>query len=544
MFPPLSPAQVKRIAAFGAERAVSAGEILVEQGAHDVPMFVILEGSVVIEHPGLGGDAIVTTQGANEFTGEVDLLSGRRALVRLRVVEAGRVLEVPQPRLRTLVQTDAELSELFLRAFILRRMGLIAEARGDVVLIGSRHSPDTMRIQEFLTRNTHPYVYLDVESDLQVERMLCGFGLGVDEIPVLICRGERVQKNPTDEEVAECLGFNAALDPARIRDVVVVGAGPAGLAAAVYGASEGLDVLVLEGHAPGGQAGTSSKIENYLGFPTGISGAALAGRAFTQAEKFGAEVLIARAAARLVGDCRPYEIALGDGTSVHARTVVIASGAQYRKLPLENVQRFEGVGVYYGATHLESQRCGSDEVIIVGGGNSAGQAAIFLARTTAHVHILVRGAGLADSMSRYLIRRIEETPNITLRPHTEVVALEGGDHLEHVTWHDRKSDVRTVTDVRHLFLMTGAAPNTRWLGSNVAIDDKGFVKTGADLGDGDLAPHVAAGRWLTRKPLHLETSRPGIFAVGDVRANSTKRVASAVGEGAVCISLVHRVLAE
>jgi thioredoxin reductase (NADPH) len=540
-FPALTPAQVSRLSSHGRERAVRQGEILVEPGHRDVSMFVVLEGAIEIVHPEPGGERLITVHHERQFTGEINMVTGRRSLVTARVRSAGRVLEIPMARLRAVVQTDAELSELFLRAFILRRLGLIAEHQGDVVLVGSRHSAATLRIQEFLTRNGHPHVCLDVDSDPKVQGLLDGFHVGIDEVPVLICRGERVLKNPTNEEVAECLGLNAPIDATQLRDVVVVGAGPAGLAAAVYAASEGLDVLVIEPHAPGGQAGSSSKIENYLGFPTGISGAALAGRAFTQAEKFGAEVVIGKSAVRLHCDQRPYEVELSGGARVRTKAIVIASGVQYRKPEIEGLARFDGVGVYYGATYLESQRCEGDDVVIVGGANSAGQAAVFLSQTARRVHVLVRGPGLAESMSKYLIRRIEETPNITLRTRTQIVALEGDEHLERIVVHDAARAARETLPMRHVFMMTGAAPNTRWLDGCLALDDKGFIKTGLDLGADDLQHE----KWpLARPPSHLETSLPAVFAVGDVRANSTKRVASAVGEGSVCIQLVHRAIAE
>jgi thioredoxin reductase (NADPH) len=363
----------------------------------------------------------------------------------------------------------------------------------------------------------------------------------VSDVPVLICRGERVLKNPSNAEVAECLGFNVKSDPGVIRDVVVVGAGPAGLAAAVYGASEGLDVLVLEASAPGGQAGSSSKIENYLGFPTGISGMALAQRALTQAEKFGARIVIARTALRLHCDETPYRIETTEGESVRARAIVVATGAQYRKLDLPDLARFEGLGIYYGATFVEAQRCASEAVIVVGGGNSAGQAATFLAQSSAHVHILVRSSGLSATMSRYLIRRIEETPNITLHARTQIVALSGAEHLEEVAWIDDATRERSVHPIRHVFSMAGAKPNTEWLQDCVKLDDKGFILTGADLAWNPAGPARSSA---SRAPLLLETSLPKVFAVGDVRANSVKRVASGVGEGSVCIQLVHKVLAE
>jgi len=358
---------------------------------------------------------------------------------------------------------------------------------------------------------------------------------------VLVCRGEIVLRNPSNLRIAECLGFNATLEASRIHDLVVVGAGPAGLAAAVYGASEGLGVLVIEEDAPGGQAGSSSKIENYLGFPTGISGQALAARAFAQAQKFGTQVVIAKSATRFSCDRRPYQVDVGDPSPVRARCVVIATGAEYRKPPLESLPRFEGVGVYYLATFMEAQLCVNEEVAVVGGGNSAGQAAVFLAQTAKRVHILVRSAGLAQTMSRYLIRRIEEHPGIVLHPHTELTALDGDSHLERVRWRTGRSAAEEDHAIRHVFVMTGAIPATQWLDGCVVLDANRFVKTGADLSQEELS----GARWpLTRSPFLLETTLPGVFAVGDVRAGSIKRVASAVGEGSIVVSFVHRVLEE
>jgi thioredoxin reductase (NADPH) len=357
---------------------------------------------------------------------------------------------------------------------------------------------------------------------------------------VLICRGDSVLRNPSNQRIAECLGFNEAIDQTQGRDVVIVGAGPAGLAAAVYAASEGLDALVIESSAPGGQAGSSSRIENYLGFPTGISGQELAARAYAQAEKFGAEIVVARDAVELSCDGgQRYAVRIDGGAVVPARSVIIASGAHYRKPALENLSAFEGVGVYYGATPMEAQLCAGEEVVIVGGGNSAGQAAVFLAQTVKHVHMLVRASGLADTMSRYLVRRIEDNPAITLRTHCELTNLEGNGHLQQVSWHDSQRDVAETHDIRHLFIMTGAVPNTSWLDGCVSLDSNGFIRTGADLSPNDLA----AAQWpLARPPYLLETTRPGVFAVGDVRSGNIKRVASAVGEGAIAVAFVHQVL--
>ncbi len=541
VFPTLTPAQIARIAAHGHVRPVQPGEVLVEPGEKNVRFFIVNTGQVEIVQPSGTTENLVALFRPGQFTGEINMLSGRRGLLRARATEAGEVIELNREHLLALVQTDGELSEILMRAFILRRVELIAHGFGDVVVLGSSHSPGTLRIKDFLTRNGHPYSYIDLDHDTSVQDLLDRFHVTAAEVPVLICRGEVVLRNPTNGQIAECLGFNEAIDQTRLRDVVIVGAGPAGLAAAVYAASEGLDVLVLETNAPGGQAGSSSKIENYLGFPMGISGQELAARAYTQAQKFGAQLIIAKGAKRLACDRKPYAIEIDNGLRVPARTVIIATGAEYRRLSLENLSQFEGAGVYYGATFVEAQLCGGEEVIVVGGGNSAGQAAVFLAQTARRVHILVRSDGLTESMSRYLIRRIEETPAIVLRPHTEITALEGGDHLERVRWRNNKTGNFGVHDIRHVFVMTGAVPNTRWLDGCVTLDAKGFIKTGLGLSQEDLA----TAHWtLARAPYLLETSLPGVFAAGDVRGGNIKRVASAVGEGSIAVAFVHQVLHE
>jgi thioredoxin reductase (NADPH) len=479
------------------------------------------------------------------------MLLGRRALMRLRVSESGEVIQLTRDQLHELIQTDAELSEVLMKALIYRRTALVAQGLGDVLLIGCVRVAATLRIKEFLTRNGHPFEYLDLDRDADVRDLLGRFHVDEAEIPVMICRGEAVLKNPSNQEIAACLGFNDRIDHDRLRDVVIVGAGPAGLSAAVYAASEGLDALVIEASSPGGQAGSSSRIENYLGFPTGISGHELAARAYAQAQKFGAVVMIAKGAAELTcerdvgvvtrGTRALRGVRLNDGATIPARTVMIATGARYRKPSLANLAQFEGAGVYYSATFMEeAQLRDSDEVIVVGGANSAGQAAIFLARAGRRVHLLVRSHNLSAGMSRYLVRRIEETPAIQLRTSTEIVALEGNGHLERVQWRDGTGAV-TSHDVRHVFLMTGAEANTAWLNNCVTLDEKGFIKTGPDLTQEDLA----AAQWpLERSPYLLETSLPGVFAVGDVRCGNVKRVASAVGEGSIAVSFVHRALAE
>jgi thioredoxin reductase (NADPH) len=541
MFPKFTDAQLARIAAWGRRRAIERGEMLFEVGEPAPHFFVVVAGRIEVVQIGRQGETLVAVHGPGQFTGEVNMLSGRRSLVRARAAESGEVIEMDRERMLELVQRDAEISEIMMRAFIVRRVELISHGLGDVVLIGSRHCAGTLRVKEFLTRNAHPYNYIDLDRDEDVQGLLDRFQVSEHDIPVLICRGEQVLRNPDNAAIAECLGLNERLDADNIHDLIVVGAGPAGLSAAVYAASEGLDVLVLEATAPGGQAGSSSKIENYLGFPTGISGQALAGRAYTQARKFGAHVRIAQPAAGFRCEGRPYAIGIGGGGTVRARTVVVATGAVYRKPPLESLGRFEGLGVYYGATFMEAQLCTGEDVIVIGGGNSAGQAAVFLAQTARRVHLLVRSGGLAATMSRYLIRRIEDHPAITLHTHTEVVALEGETHLERVRWRDGVSGRIQEHAIRHVFVMAGAIPATEWVDGCLALDGNGFIKTGPELSGEELAE----ADWpLERAPYLLETSVPGVFAVGDVRSGNIKRVASAVGEGSIAISFVHRVLAE
>lgn len=532
--------QVNHIEKYGRVREVHTGEILVEQGDVAPPFYVIIAGELEILRPFGTHETLVTVHRSGQFTGEVNMLSGRRSLVRARVTKPGKVIELDRQQMLSLVQTDAEVSSILMRAFILRRVELIAAGVGDIVLVGSTYSASTLRIKEFLMRNGHPYSYIDLERDPDVQNLLDSFRVSANEIPVLICRGQLVLRNPSNQEIAECLGFNESIDEAHVRDLVIIGAGPSGLAAAVYGASEGLDVLMLEMSSPGGQAGSSSRIENYLGFPTGISGQELAGRAYNQAQKFGAHMLVARAA-RLICDTNPYIVELENGTRISTRTVIIATGAQYRKLPLENLSRFEGAGVYYAASFVETQLCRGDEVIVVGGGNSAGQAAVFLAQIARRVYMLVRSNSLEASMSRYLIRRIENNDAIIFRPQTEIVTLEGKDHLESVYWRNKQTGQTEKHEIRHIFTMTGADPNTGWLDGCIALDDKGFIKTGPDLLPNNLS---TAGWPLPRQPYLLETSLPGVLAVGDVRSDSIKRVASAVGEGSNAISFVHKILQE
>jgi thioredoxin reductase (NADPH) len=446
------------------------------------------------------------------------------------------LLEIRDEQLRLILQTDSEISEIVMRAYILRRVGLIGSQTGDVVLIGSAHSRDTLRVQQFLTRNSFPFVNLDLDRDALAAELLIRCSVTAREIPIVLCRGELVLKNPSNGEIAACLGLNQEINDERIRDLIVVGAGVAGLAAAVYAASEGLDVLVFETGNPGGQAGSSSKIENYLGFPTGISGLALAARALIQARKFGAEIRTAFSAMRLICDRRPYAVEHSQGHSVRARSVIIATGAEYRRLDIADADRYLGVGIYFAATPTEAKRCKDEEVIVVGGGNSAGQAAAFLASSARHVHLLVRSNALSQSMSQYLLQRIERADNITTHTNTEIVALEGRGYLERVIWQSADATNPAVQSIGHVFLMTGALPSSRWVQGCVASNETGFILTGPDLqGAGGDAPN-----WTEAyPPQSYETNLPGIFAVGDVRCGSVKRVAAAVGEGSACVQQVH-----
>jgi len=538
-FPVLTAPQIARVKGSGKSRRVEPGEVLFAPGDTGVPFFVLLSGAMEIVQPSLSGEYPIAKHLAGEFTGEMTMISGHRCLVLGRVTEAGEFLELSGEALRSLIGRDAELSEIFMRAFILRRLELIKQNRSGVTLMGSRYSAKTLQLREFLTRNGFPYSYVDLDLDRTSQDLLDRFEIKPEEVPVVICSNRGVMRNPSIQKLADCLGFNALIDDSQIRDVIIVGAGPSGLAAAVYAASEGLDVLVIETESPGGQAGSSSKIENYLGFPTGVSGQELATRAITQAEKFGAKMMIARNVVRL--DCakRPYKVVLDDGRSLMARAVIIATGAQYNRPRLPNLHQFEGRGIYYGATFMESQLCEKEDVVVIGGGNSAGQAAVFLSQTSRKVYMLVRSGQLSDTMSRYLIQRIEQNPAIEVHYKTEIVGLEGDTHLERVTWQDKSSGETSTHDIRHVFIMAGASPRTDWLQDCVTLDSKGFILTGRDLVMGTERAALAVA-----PPQMLETSLPGVFAVGDVRSGNVKRVASAVGEGAIAVHMVHRTLAE
>ncbi len=537
-FPKLSDEQLDVLRACGRVRVTRVGEVLFREGDDAYDFFIVLEGTVaVVDGYGEPAERELAVRERREFLGELNLLTGGRVYVTAVVREAGSVIQVPAAEVRRIMASEQQLSDLLLRAFLRRRARLTGQGTGPQI-IGSRFSPDVRRLREFLIRNRQPYGFIDVEDDVQAEAVLRHVGLTPDETPVALVRGGGVLRNPSNAVLAGALGqARAAAVPAATYDLVVIGAGPAGLGAAVYGASEGLATLVIDGVATGGQAGTSARIENYLGFPAGLSGAELAQRAALQADKFGAAIRVPSVAAGLAERDGDWVVVLDDGEQVPTRAVIVATGAQYRRLAVDGLSRFDGAGVYYAATSGEAALCRGGQVVVVGGGNSAGQAALFLAQTTAHVVLVVRRAGLEATMSRYLVDQIARTPAIEVLAETEVVEADGRQSLEQVTLVRRGDGERVVVDTRALFVFIGAEPRSAWLGDCVAKDRHGFVLTGTDLPDGG-----ATDPWTTlgRAPLFLETDRPGVFAAGDVRSGSVKRVASAVGEGAMAVTLVHQ----
>jgi len=538
--PILTESQLERVRVFTKPRQVAAGVVLYNPNDDTPPVYVVIEGKIRIVSLAGGVEDTVTTYDPGQFSGELLMIAGRRSIYRCQAVEASCLLELSAQNLRALISKDAELSDIFMKTFLARRLSMSSHGRTNVLILGSRYSAQTLAVREFLTRDGHPFAYVDLDTDSSSQELLDRFGVCSDDVPIVVCNGDQILRNPSTREVAQALGFNSNIDEAQVRDIVIVGAGPAGLAAAVYAASEGLDVLVIERAAPGGQAGSSSRIENYLGFPTGLSGQELANSAIAQSEKFGAKIMVARTVEGLDCDERPYRISLDDGQQIAARSIVLATGAAYNQPALPNIDRFTGSGIYYNATFMEGQLCSGDPVIVIGGGNSAGQAAVFLAQNTKGVRMLVRSAGLAATMSRYLVRRIEENPLIQVHFDSELVRLSGDDHLEEVSWRDKTTGEVTTQPVRHIFVMTGASPKTEWLAGCLSLDPRGFVLTGTDLDD-VLLPRP----WpLARRPYMLETSLPGVFAVGDARAGNVKRVAAAVGEGSIVVHMVHQVLAD
>jgi thioredoxin reductase (NADPH) len=438
--PVLTAVQIERIRLLACARQVTAGEVLYDPDDDTPPAFIVISGSIQVVAIGGGEERIVTTYQAGQFSGELLMISRRRSIYRCRVVDSGTLLELSARDLRTLIARDAELSDIFMKAFLARRLSLRDSGQSNVVILGSKYSAETLALREFLTRDGHPFTYFDLDSDTETQELLDRFGVTTTDIPVVICNNSVLLRNPTLNQLAASLGFNTNIDDSKVRDLVIVGAGPAGLAAAVYAASEGLDALVVEKSAPGGQAGSSSKIENYLGFPTGVSGHELADRAIAQSEKFGAQIMVARAAARLNCDQRPYRLILSDGQELKTRTIVLATGAQYSKPSLSKLEDFAGRGIYYNATFMEAQLCRDEEVVVIGGGNSAGQAAVFLSQNTAGVTMLVRSNSLADTMSRYLIQRIVENPAIQLLYSNELTRLDGDGH-----WSSSHGSIRTPT---------------------------------------------------------------------------------------------------
>jgi len=530
-FPRLDDGQLAALEAIGERRRVQRSDVLFREGDARYDFLVILSGKVaIVEGYDSGRERTIGVHGERRFLGELNLLTGQAAFLTAVVEEEGEVLAVPPERLRELVTHDTNLGDLILRAFLLRRSVLIGLGAG-FRIIGSRYAPDTRRIREFAARNRLPHHWIDLEKDTDAEALLRELGVSPEETPVVIWRGREVLRNPSNVELAKLFGLPLPRSKDEVCDLIVVGAGPAGLAAAVYGASEGLDTLALDALATGGQAGTSSRIENYLGFPAGVSGAELTDRAVLQAEKFGAELTVPARATSLERRADHYAIGLEDGQELRARAIVIATGVQYRRLPVPRLEELEGTSVYYAATLMEAQLCRGDPVAVVGGGNSAGQAALFLTGHASHVDLIVREPVLSENMSRYLADRIERNSDIDVHLHSEVRELCGRDALEALVVEDNRTGDRERIEARALFVFVGAAPHTRWLGDNMALDSGGYILTGPDACNGDMSDD--------RVPLMLETSLPAVFAAGDVRSGSIKRVASAVGEGSIAIRMVH-----
>jgi thioredoxin reductase (NADPH) len=534
-FPMLTGSQIATLEARGRRRAVKAGDVLFAEGDRGYAFFVVIAGAVDILESSRGRPRSVVVHQARQFSGDVDMLTGRAALVTGRVAEDGEVLELSASALREAVDEEPELGEIIVKAFLMRRSLLLSDGFEGVKIIGSRFSVEAHRLRDFATRNAIPFTWIDLEADAQAEQLLRQFGIPASDTPVVIGREGKFLRRPTIEDLARCAGLDVILDPAQVHDLVVVGAGPSGLAAAVYGASEGLDVVVLEREATGGQAGTSSRIENYLGFPAGISGAELTRNALLQAQRFGARITVPGQVARLGIEEGVRIVTLADGTRLRTRCVLIATGVSYRRLDLPRFPDFEGAGIYYAATEMEARLCRGDDVVVAGAGNSAGQAIVYLSRYASSVHVVVRGDDLGKSMSRYLVDRVEHIDNVVIHRGAVVSAVEGDGHLTAIRIRNGSGEMHLATPA--LFMFIGADANTGWLNGCVDLDAKGFVLTGPQL----PRDTVDNPRWaaVRRPPFLLETSLPGVFAAGDVRSGSVKRCASAVGEGAIAVSFVH-----
>ena len=540
-FPILTDAQIAVLGRRGTRRKVGEGDILFKEGDRSYDFFVLLTGEVEIVERFRETDRVIAAHGAGKFLGEMNMFTGQAVYLTARMRQAGEVLAVPPDRLKDVIAEDGTLGEIILRAFLLRRSILLGTGAG-LKIVGSRFTPDTLRLREFAVRNRLPHNWIDSEEDTSAEALLKEFGVAPAETPVVIWHAQNVLKNPTNAELAHAIGFGSRVEPEAVSDLVVVGAGPAGLAASVYGASEGLSTIAIESVALGGQASTSSRIENYLGFPAGLSGSELASRALIQADKFGARFPEPREALGLEERNGYYVVSLAGGGEVIGRSVIIATGARYRRLDVPNLDRYEGTSVYYAATEIESQVCEGSDVAVVGGGNSAGQAALFLARRARKVSILIRGDDLNKGMSRYLVDRVIRAGNIDVLTHTQIRELSGGDALESATLEDTRSGERRLLPLSALFVFVGAEANTGWLRGTLALDERGFVLAGPELKSAGVDTN---GRWsaLERDPFLLETSLPGVFTAGDARAGSVKRVASAVGEGSMAVRFVHEYLA-
>lgn len=529
VFPVLEPFEIERIRRFGSVRSCRSGGVLAEAGKPIEGLTVVLYGTIKVTRRVSSGDGeLIVEHGPGSFLGELAQLSGRPSLVDARAQGPVNALIIPPDRLRALLVAEAELGERIMRALILRRMGLLEAGSGGPIIVGRSDNRDVLRLAGFLRRNGHPHQSLDPDVDGEAKAILERFHIDPGKLPIVLCQSGQFLQNPTEDQLARCLGLVRPIDPDRLFDVVVVGAGPAGLAAAVYAGSEGFSVLVLDCRAFGGQAGASARIENYLGFPTGISGIALMARAYNQAQKFGVEMAIPDEVTGIENHHADghFVLKLSNNETVKARSIVIASGARYRRLAVEGLENFEGSSVHYWASPLELKLCGGQEVALVGAGNSAGQATVYLASQAAKVWLLVRGTSLASSMSQYLVDRIEGLSNVEVLAQTNITGLEGKDGiLDAIRWRNGTSGDEMSRPIRHLFVFIGAEPNTDWLaGSGIDLDSKGFVLTGSDIGG-------------SNRP--FETSQKGVFAIGDVRSGSVKRVAAAVGEGAQVVTMLH-----